>query len=609
MRRYDLYGRLMALLLTYRGEFIKALAETKNKIQKKYHLICCLSFIFLSFILITIISGWNIKIDIENSRYLFSTLAQSQAAIIAVVVSLTILAVQFVSQTYTPKVSDLFLRKKLFWFLILVYGSSIIYDLVILNSIDKNFTYLVLYNYNLVLYNYIGIVWAILSFSLLILFTKDVIDSLKPEQVIQDLINEIDMGTITAYSAEEKLTERDTIDDHLILLIRVMMQADDISAADGIDTLSDFFKKCINKEKGNHPKLVLTYFFGHVEILVNAVFEKKSDIVLRNAIAFIGTIGKEATKLNSQNEAIWTCKLLVEICGQSINKEICQKAINLSNIVGEFYDAPYDCLNPTMISKIELTEIGKLATDGMPVVARDVARFNKWEEAEKSYWDNGGRIIYEVIESLGKLGKIAVEKGQMGETEEIIDSIFDFGDIILERGIGIIENDDRSCFPETHPYTVDVESPDPLNPVIQRITSILTSENMDGGLAFNHMLGLGNIGKCLAKNGIAPFAVLTSLKRVSESHKENRIDTRRYCLMYATEAVLNGQDDTAEWLINRLREDLSSAHDEENQLEGCMDIIINEIENNRLFGISVEGKMSIEEINAFKKVISCYNDA
>ncbi len=132
---------------------------------------------------------------------------------------------------------------------------------------------------------------------------------------------------------------------------------------------------------------------------------------------------------------------------------------------------------------------------------------------------------------------------------------------------------------------------------------------MDGGLAFNHMLGLGNIGKCLAKNGIAPFAVLTSLKRVSESHKENRIDTRRYCLMYATEAVLNGQDDTAKWLINRLREDLSSAHDEENQLKGCMDIIINEIENNRLFGISVGGKMSIEEINAFKKVIAFYNAA
>ena len=607
MRRYDLYGRLMALLLTYRGGLIEALAETKNKIQKNYHLICCLSFIFSALMLIVIISDRNIAINEKNSRYLFSALAQSQAAIIAVVVSLTILAVQFVSQTYTPKVSDLFLRKKLFWFLILVYGSSIIYDLVILNSIDKNFTYLRLYNY-------IGIAGMILSFSLLILFTKDVIDSLKPEQVIQDLINEIDMGMITAYTAKEKRTERDAVDDHLILLIRVMTKADDISAADGIDMLSDFFKKCINKEKGDYPKLVLTYFFGHVEILVNAVFEKKSDIVLRNAISFIGTIGKEATKLNSQNEAIWTCKLLVEICDQSINKEICQKAINLSNIIGEFYDAPYDCLNPTMISKIELTEIGKLATDGIPVVARggarfnDATRFNKWEEAEKSYWDKGGIITSEVVESLGKLGKIAVGKGWIGETEEIITSIFDFGNIILEKGIDIIENDNQSCFPDTS-YVLDERSPDPLNPVIRHLTSILTSENMGGGLAFNHMLGLGNIGKCLAKNGIAPFAVLTSLKRVNEFHEENRIDMRRYCLMYATEAVLNGQDSTAKWLIKSLREDISSAHDEENQLKVRVDRMINEIEKNRLFGISVEGEMSIEEINAFKKVISFYNAA
>ena len=601
MRRYDLYGRLMALLLTYRGELIKVLAETKNKIQKNYHLICCLSFIFSSLILIVIISDRNIAINEENSRYLFSALAQSQAAIIAVVVSLTILAVQFVSQTYTPKVSDLFLRKKLFWFLIVVYGSSIIYDLVILNSIDKNFTYLMLCNY-------IGIAGMILAFSLLILFTKDVIDSLKPMRVIQDLFNEINMEMMTAYTTKDRGTET------MSLLIDVITKVDENSASKGIGMLSDFFKKYINKEEKSNHISILNHFLYRAEKLGNAAFEKESDAMLHAVVAFIGTIGKEATKLNSQNEAIWTCKLLVEICDQSINKEICQKAINVSNIIGEYNDALYDSLNPIMISKIELTEIGELATNGMPVVARgaarfnDATRFNKWEEAEKSYWDKGGTITCEVVESLGKLGKIAVRKGWMGETEEIITSIFDFGDIILERGIGIIENDNQSCFPDT-PYMMGEGSHDPLNPVIRHLTSILTSEKMDGELAFSHMLGLGNIGKYLAKNGITPSAMLTSLKRVSQFHKENRIETHRYCLMYATEAVLNGHEATAESLIENLREDLSFACDEEDQLKENVDRIINEIEQNRTFGIPVDGKMSKKEIDAFKRVISFYNAA
>jgi len=264
--------------------------------------------------------------------------------------------------------------------------------------------------------------------------------------------------------------------------------------------------------------------------------------MLHVVVAFIGTIGKEATKLNSQDGAIWTCKLLVEICDQSINKEICQKAINLSNIIGKYYDAPYNSLNPIMISKIELTDIGELATERMPVVARDVARFNdamrfnEREEAEKSYWNKGGKITYEAVKSLGKLGKIVVEKGQMGETEEIITSIFHFGDIILEKGIGIIGNNVEFYFPDdTSDYVIeDLGSPDPLRPVIQHLTSILTSESMNGERAFYHMRGLGNIGKYLAKNGIAPFAVLTSLKRVIQFHKENRIDMHRYCLMVTT---------------------------------------------------------------------------
>jgi len=60
----------------------------------------------------------------DSACYLLSALAQSQAAIVAIVVTLTLVAVQLTSQTYSPRVMDLFLKNFAFWILLLVYGNS-----------------------------------------------------------------------------------------------------------------------------------------------------------------------------------------------------------------------------------------------------------------------------------------------------------------------------------------------------------------------------------------------------------------------------------------------------------------------------------------------------
>ena len=73
----------------------------------------------------------------DSACYLLSALAQSQAAIVAIVVTLTLVAVQLVSQTYSLRVTYSFLKGWIFWLLLLIYGLSIMYDVMLLNMINK----------------------------------------------------------------------------------------------------------------------------------------------------------------------------------------------------------------------------------------------------------------------------------------------------------------------------------------------------------------------------------------------------------------------------------------------------------------------------------------
>jgi hypothetical protein len=134
---------------------------------------------------------------------LLSALAQSQAAIVAIVVTLTLVAVQLVSQTYSPRVMDLFFKGWPFWTLLLIYGISIMYDVVLLNMIpliapDKtlNVTFHILCRVldieDLI---FVGLVLMTATFSALFLYIGYMMNKLKPKSIIKELSEEIDVNS------------------------------------------------------------------------------------------------------------------------------------------------------------------------------------------------------------------------------------------------------------------------------------------------------------------------------------------------------------------------------------------------------------------------------
>jgi hypothetical protein len=67
---------------------------------------------------------------------MLSALVQSQAAIVAIVITLTLIAVQLTASAYSPQVIDIFKKNSDMWLLLGCYGVSIYYGFIVLKLVE-----------------------------------------------------------------------------------------------------------------------------------------------------------------------------------------------------------------------------------------------------------------------------------------------------------------------------------------------------------------------------------------------------------------------------------------------------------------------------------------
>jgi len=153
-------------------------------------------FLFLlTIVFIPILLG-EINTTAENSRYMISALIQSEAAIVAIVITLTIIAVQQTSSAYSTRLLEIFIyRNPDFLILFFIYISSMIYGFRVLLQIDVEYNPIKL-PFLLTISNlYSPIFWTyyfgIFSFFSLILYMYHTINLLKPSEIINILSEKI----------------------------------------------------------------------------------------------------------------------------------------------------------------------------------------------------------------------------------------------------------------------------------------------------------------------------------------------------------------------------------------------------------------------------------
>lgn len=257
---------------------------------KKYNQINSLFFyrlIYYSliFVLIELISYHLISIfgfsntDPDSARYMVSSLIQSEASILAIVVTLSLVAVQQSASSYSPKVINLFKDIRTnpdFYIIILIYIGSIIYEVWLLKQLKQvSPTELNIYNI-LNFKNYIffssfeghfQFSYSLFIFSLvaLVIYISNTLDLLKPINIIKSIANNIKIEKMIdiddsenyqrrkAYGVNDIKLDRDPIQPLSDIVNSSIMKYDYETARNGLNAL-EYQILYLFKDKKYKPK-------------------------------------------------------------------------------------------------------------------------------------------------------------------------------------------------------------------------------------------------------------------------------------------------------------------------------------------------------------------
>lgn len=164
------------------------ISDMKENIGFWIVLFCTFSFLVIVWFIFPYIS-----VPFSEDSFLYS-LAQIQASIFAIVISLTLVAVQLSSQKYSIRISRIFLKSWSFWGIVLVYFVSIFFDIsavVFLNLIPKQEVF-------------IGVLVFLLTFVVLIIYIRKTIEVLSPENLVRLVLNSITLKEIEQYVENPK---------------------------------------------------------------------------------------------------------------------------------------------------------------------------------------------------------------------------------------------------------------------------------------------------------------------------------------------------------------------------------------------------------------------
>lgn len=141
--------------------------------------------------------------DSNSALYLLSTIAQSSASIIAIVISLSLLVVQYSASTYSARVVDIFKNDLRLWALIFFYGFSIIFSLIVIRLIkDSSNGYLYLGINCLEICYTLALLLSIAAYISLIAYIPYVLKMMKSSSVIDLLSDKIDIKSLSNSSSE-----------------------------------------------------------------------------------------------------------------------------------------------------------------------------------------------------------------------------------------------------------------------------------------------------------------------------------------------------------------------------------------------------------------------
>jgi len=235
--------------------------------------------------------------DADSARYMLSAMVQAQAAIIAIVITLTLIAVQLTASAYSPRVICVFRNNPDMWLLLGFYGLSMLYGVVVLKMVVGGAGEIVSQDVFWVL-GYVpmsceycvSVAYWLEAFTLVALFPYmlNIIGLLKPENIINRLAIEITNDKILK-------SEEDLIQPIMDIIHSSVMKYDLVTTRVGLKAVTDQMIEIIDSD---NQKELITCFCDHFRRVRTLTVDKMDEEATGEVIKSLETFGKSTAKKN-----------------------------------------------------------------------------------------------------------------------------------------------------------------------------------------------------------------------------------------------------------------------------------------------------------------------
>jgi hypothetical protein len=276
----------------------------------------------------------------SNLQYMLSAVVQSEAAIVAIVITLTLIAVELSAHEYSPRVVDIFKKNPDIWILLFIYGISIYYGLIVLKHVPipkgnplSSETEILNLNFSLPLCpDFITLehisfaLWlGIFSFVALVPYMLNIINLLKPRTIIKKLAKEIAIG----YKIKKDV---DLIQPIVDILNKSIVNYDFETVKMGLEELNEQVTKVIDSEceQKSKEEIIKSYCdkLERVGQLAIQIADKEStEEVLKN----LQTVGLRA----AAEKAVSSIEILGKATIKNKQPDVSLKAVKFLGEIGE----------------------------------------------------------------------------------------------------------------------------------------------------------------------------------------------------------------------------------------------------------------------------------
>ncbi|AGB48346.1 putative membrane protein (DUF2254) [Methanomethylovorans hollandica DSM 15978] len=247
----------------------------------------------------------------DNERYLISALVQSLAATIALVITLSLVAVQLAAQSYSTRVIDVYKKNPDMWILLCIYIAVIFYGLGLLKVIDIgvagiNMEFAIFWVYFLGFFAFICLVPYILK----------TLDLLKPSTVINLLAEEITKeNVLAALKNHEVVAEIDPIQPIIDIINSALEKNEYETVRNVLKAITNSTVSILEEshfEWGEEDEFSRYIVDSIKNIAISAIQKENTNSTLA-AIKNLEIIGTKAVENNHEKTAGWTAKVLEKI--------------------------------------------------------------------------------------------------------------------------------------------------------------------------------------------------------------------------------------------------------------------------------------------------------